>query len=94
MAPDSVWPDISSCTGQPARGLPAGSVEARTDFGSAGYGGPCPPEGDAPHHYIFTIHALKEPSLPLNGDTPSAQVGYYLHFATIAKASFTVTYGK
>jgi Raf kinase inhibitor-like YbhB/YbcL family protein len=74
--------------------LPAGAMEARTDFGTAGYGGPCPPEGDAPHRYVFTIHALKEPSLPLNADSPGAQVGYYLHFATIEKASFTVTYGK
>jgi Raf kinase inhibitor-like YbhB/YbcL family protein len=74
--------------------LPAGAVEARTDFGSAGYGGPCPPEGDKPHRYIFTLHALKEPSLPLSGESPSAQVGYYLHFATIEKTSFTVFYGK
>jgi len=75
-------------------GLPPGAVEARTDFGSAGYGGPCPPEGDSPHRYIFTLHALKEPALPLNESSPSAQVGYYLHFATIEKTGFTVFYGK
>ncbi len=75
-------------------GLPPGAVEGRTDFGSAGYGGPCPPEGDPPHRYIFTLHALKEPSLPLDANSPGAQVGYYLHFATIEKASFTVYYGK
>ena len=43
---------------------------------------------------IFTLHALKEPALPLSPDSPSAQVGYYLHFATIEKTSFTVFYGK
>jgi Raf kinase inhibitor-like YbhB/YbcL family protein len=75
-------------------GLPTGAVEGRTDFGVAGYGGPCPPEGDKPHRYIFTLHALKEESLPLNGDTPGAQVGYYLHFATIEKGSFTASYGR
>jgi Raf kinase inhibitor-like YbhB/YbcL family protein len=75
-------------------GLPVGAVEGRTDFGVAGYGGPCPPEGDKPHRYIFTLHAVKEESLPLNADSPAAQVGYYLHFSTIEKASFTVFYSR
>lgn len=30
-----------------------------------GYRGPCPPHGDAPHHYILTIYALDlAPTLP------------------------------
>ena len=28
------------------------------DFGRKGYGGPCPPPGDKPHHYIFLVLAL------------------------------------
>lgn len=28
------------------------------DFGDAGYGGPCPPPGDNPHHYYFRLYAL------------------------------------
>jgi hypothetical protein len=32
-----------------ARGLPAGSE---------GWSGPCPPEGDKPHHYVFALYAL------------------------------------
>jgi Raf kinase inhibitor-like YbhB/YbcL family protein len=27
-------------------------------FGDIGYGGPCPPEGDEPHRYRFTVYAL------------------------------------
>ena len=27
-------------------------------FGKAGYGGPCPPPGDEPHHYAFRVLAL------------------------------------
>ena len=26
--------------------LPVGALQTRTDFGTPGYGGPCPPEGD------------------------------------------------
>jgi phosphatidylethanolamine-binding protein (PEBP) family uncharacterized protein len=30
-------------------------LQTRTDFGVPGYGGPCPPEGDHPHRYRFTV---------------------------------------
>ena len=47
--------------------LPAGAVQGRTDFGTAGYGGPCPPPGK-PHHYYFRLYALKVPKLDLPAD--------------------------
>ena len=37
-----------------AKLMPEGAIQSRTDFGSPGYGGPCPPKGDKPHHYHFT----------------------------------------
>jgi hypothetical protein len=30
--------------------LPAGAAQINTDFGAPGWGGPCPPVGDKPHH--------------------------------------------
>ncbi|MGA2392673.1 MAG: YbhB/YbcL family Raf kinase inhibitor-like protein [Candidatus Lustribacter sp.] len=36
--------------------------------GVAGFRGPCPPAGDAPHHYIVTIYALGVATLPPNLD--------------------------
>lgn len=37
-------------------GGPAIGIAGTNDFGSIGYGGPCPPSGT--HHYIFTLYAL------------------------------------
>ena len=39
--------------------LPMGAGEGRTDSGLSNYGGPCPPAGDARHHYEITVYAVK-----------------------------------
>ena len=67
--------------------LPAGALQTRTDFGAPGYGGPCPPQGDHPHRYLFTVFAVGAETLPVAADTSAAVVGFNLHFATLAKAS-------
>jgi Raf kinase inhibitor-like YbhB/YbcL family protein len=73
--------------------MPSGSLETRTDFGPPGYGGPCPPAGDQPHRYIFTIHALKAP-LTVDADNSGALVGFLTNTNRIASASFTARYGR
>ena len=81
--------------GDPSSGkAPAGSLQTRTDFGMPGWGGPCPPVGDKPHRYIFTLHALKTDKLELPQDAPGAMVGYNINGNTIAKATFTARYGR
>ena len=37
--------------------LEKGMIQGINDFGYAGYGGPCPPEGEK-HRYFFRIYAL------------------------------------
>jgi|SRR5579875_52522 len=74
--------------------LPKGAVQGRTDFGTVGYGGPCPPPGDKPHRYIFTIFALDVPKLDVPKDATAALIGFNLHAHTLAKASFTGLYGR
>src|ERR1700732_3205227 len=33
-------------------------TQPRNDFGAYGYGGPCPPAGEKPHHYQITVFAV------------------------------------
>lgn len=81
--------------GNPARGLtPAGAITARNDYGTAGYGGPCPPPGDKPHHYIFTVFAVDQEKLPVDASVSPAVVGFNLHFHTIGKTTLTGLYGR
>jgi hypothetical protein len=72
-------------------GLPAGAVQCRTDFGSAGYGGAAPPKGDT-HRYIFTVHALGSDHLDVDADSSGAVAGFNVHFNTLGSASMTATY--
>src|SRR6185312_16914174 len=56
---------------------PAGSISGLSDYGTIGYGGPCPPTGDGAHRYTFTVSALDEATLP--GVTPGA-TGAFITF--------------
>jgi Raf kinase inhibitor-like YbhB/YbcL family protein len=66
--------------------LPRGALQTRTDYGAAGYGGPCPPAGDHPHRYLFTVFAVGIDSLQATADTSAAVIGFQLNFNTLAKA--------
>ncbi len=74
--------------------MPNGAIESRTDFGSTGFGGACPPEGNAPHNYIFTLHALDVEKLDIDENASGAMVGYFLNAHSIEKASITAKYGR
>jgi Raf kinase inhibitor-like YbhB/YbcL family protein len=73
--------------------LPAGAVQGRTDFGTAGYGGPCPPPGK-PHHYHFRLYALKVAKLDLPADASAAMVGFNVHAQSLGSAELTGLYGR
>ncbi|QID16521.1 YbhB/YbcL family Raf kinase inhibitor-like protein [Nitrogeniibacter mangrovi] len=75
-------------------GVPEGARQVRTDFGTPGYGGPCPPVGDAPHRYVFTLYALKVPALALPEPATAAMAGFMIHANALGRASFTATYGR
>lgn len=72
--------------------LPPPGFQTRTDFGPPGYGGAAPPPG-APHRYIFTVHALKIPTIGVSADVSPAYVGFNVHFNSLGSASLTAFYG-
>lgn len=73
---------------------PKGAIQSLNDYGGYGYGGPCLPVGDGIHEYIFTIYALKTPSLKLTKDANPAMVGFYINANTIQKASLVMYYQR
>jgi Raf kinase inhibitor-like YbhB/YbcL family protein len=91
----------ASTTGLPAgagaangHALPPGTVQGRTDYGSPGFGGACPPPGDAPHRYQLTVHALKVDKLELPADASAAMVGFMIRANRLGQASIEAPYGR
>ena len=74
--------------------LPKGASAVRIDYGVAGWGGVCPPPGDKPHRYVFTVHALKTDKLEIPADATAALAGYMINANSLVKASFTARYGR
>lgn len=74
--------------------LPAPARHIRNDFGAYAWGGVCPPRGDKPHRYVFTVHALSLDRLDVPDDAPAALAGFMINANTLATATFTATYGR
>ena len=86
--------ELAVDAGNPKSPKLAGALQTRTDFGAPGYGGPCPPPGDHPHRYLFTVFAVSADSLPVKADTSAAIVGFQLNFNTLAKAAIMGLYKR
>jgi len=89
--------------------LPAGAYGGNTDFMDTGatgvngnYGGPCPPAGDTPHRYNFTLYALAVDQVATAGGIPKTGTAALYSFVMnkgigaglLGKATFTATYGR
>ncbi|MFI7109853.1 YbhB/YbcL family Raf kinase inhibitor-like protein [Nonomuraea sp. NPDC050227] len=79
-------------TGPDFKGLPAGAVHARNDYGTKDYGGAAPPPG-APHRYVFTVHALGVDELGVGGDASPAVVGFNITANTLARGHIVAHFG-
>lgn len=74
--------------------MPQGAVQGPNDFGTTGYGGPCPPPGSGPHHYQITVYALDVANLDVPQDATSALIGFNLHGHALGQAQLTVPFSR
>jgi Raf kinase inhibitor-like YbhB/YbcL family protein len=74
--------------------LPTGARQVATDFGTPGWGGPCPSVGDRPHRYVFTLYALKVDRLEVPANATASLTGFMVNANAIGRASFTALYGR
>ena len=92
--PANVYSLASNAGNIEAAVAPKGAIQSGTSFGAKGFGGACPPQGDSPHQYIFTVYALKIESLGLKDDATAELVGFYLGQNMLAKASVVAYYAR
>ncbi|HEY1327054.1 MAG TPA: YbhB/YbcL family Raf kinase inhibitor-like protein [Casimicrobiaceae bacterium] len=85
---------LARSAGNPEGRRPDTAIQSRNDYGEVGYGGPCPPAGDKPHRYIFTVHALKVGKLDAPRDASCAMIGFMINANKIEEASFTALFGR
>ena len=74
--------------------LENGITQVKNDFGTFAFGGSCPPKGDKPHRYIFTIYALKTEKIDLEEGASAALAGFFIHMNLLEEASFVAYYGR
>src|SRR5690606_34363566 len=68
-------------------GLPAGARQIRNDYGAFAWGGLCPPPGDKPHRYVFTVHALSVDRLDIPDDATAGLASFMVNANALAKRS-------
>lgn len=72
--------------------LANGARQGRNDFGKIGYGGPCPPSGDA-HRYFFKLYAL-DAKLNLKAGATKPDVEGAMKGRILAHAEMIGKYGR
>lgn len=70
-----------------------GGVEGRNSAGEVGWTPPCPPRGDRPHRYVWTVYAMRgKTGLPAGAD-PGAVLAA-VNDNPLASGTITATYSR
>lgn len=73
--------------------VPLGAIQATNSSDTVGWSGPCPPEGDGPHEYRFTLYALAQ-QIEFGDGVPADEILPYLSDIALATAEVTGTYER
>ena len=73
--------------------LPLGARQGKNSFGKLGYGGPCPPRGDDPHHYTFAVYA-RPSTIDLEPGASPAKVRAAVAKPASAQGTLTASFGR
>lgn len=86
---------LPSGAGDPTSALaPAGMIQHRTDYGTPGFGGACPPKGDEAHRYQFKVFALDVERLDIAPESSAALVGFMLNGHKLGVAELEALYQR
>lgn len=84
---------LAAGAGSAPGGLPAGAFHVCNDFGTKDFLGAVPPAGDAPHRYVFAVHAVDVEKLGIDSSVTPAIAGLNLHVHAIARGLLVPVYG-
>lgn len=72
--------------------LPSGAFHVANDYGTKGFGGAAPPQGDRAHRYVFAVHALDTDDLGLDDSVSAAVAAFNVGGHTLGRAVITASY--
>jgi len=71
--------------------VPSSAIQGTTDFGTAAWGGPCPPSGT--HRYVFKLYALDTP-LNLAPSAKKSDLEAAMQGHVLEQTEFVSTYSR
>lgn len=83
--------NIPASTTSVGEGSAPSGIQGTTDFGRAGWGGPCPPSGT--HRYYFKLYAL-DTELDLDASTTKAELETAMTGHVLDRAELVGTYKR
>ena len=100
-APGGWWHWVRYDIPAERRSIPAASDsgagygrDGTNSFGGSAYGGPCPPVGDAPHHYNFVLRALDIPLVRAGAATTGPALEKLIAGHILGSARLTGRFGR
>jgi Raf kinase inhibitor-like YbhB/YbcL family protein len=73
--------------------VPAGARQGKNSAGDASWAGPCPPKDDEPHHYEFTLYALRS-AIDLPDGASADDVRSAVSDAALARGQLVGRFGR